>query len=76
MYYTRHQVAQHCSPESCWVVVADKIYNITNYIQKHPGGKEILLEYGGYDVTDVFLNKPHSCGAKNELETLFCGYLM
>lgn len=74
-YYTRRQVAQHCCLESCWIIVGDKIYDVTAYIQHHPGGRELLLEYGGYDATDIFLNKPHSDKAKNELETLLCGRL-
>lgn len=48
------EVAKHNSKESCWVIVKGKAYDVTDYMQKHPGGSAILLQYGGKDATAVY----------------------
>ncbi|PPQ98738.1 hypothetical protein CVT26_010038 [Gymnopilus dilepis] len=46
--WTLEQVAQHKSPESCWVIIHNKVYD------DHPGGAEIILKYAGRDATVVY----------------------
>jgi len=36
-----------------------KVLDITNFINKHPGGEEILLKHGGQDATEVFIETGH-----------------
>lgn len=74
--YTRVQVTYHDSAESCWIIINEKIYDVTPYIQQHPGGGELLLEYGGHDATSSFSNKPHSLEAMRDLSVLLCGVLI
>jgi len=52
-YYTACQVRRHNTPQSCWLVAGDTIYDATPYINTHPGGmKSILRKSGGAsDVT-------------------------
>jgi cytochrome b involved in lipid metabolism len=45
--YTREEVAQHASRESCWVVVHDTVYDMTHYMDKHPGGFDLLFKVAG-----------------------------
>jgi len=47
--YTRKQVANHCHENDLWVVSGGKVYDLTYF--KHPGGKKILLEHGGQDIS-------------------------
>ena len=49
-----NEVAQHASKESCWVIIKGKVYDVTEYLEKHPGGSQILLQYGGKDATAVY----------------------
>jgi len=46
-------VAKHNSREDCWLIIEEKAYDVTTWIEKHPGG-DILLSYAGLDATDVF----------------------
>ena len=41
------EVAKHNTRESCWVVVNGKVYDVTEYLDEHPGGAQIMLQYGG-----------------------------
>ncbi|KAJ7188747.1 glyoxylate dehydrogenase [Mycena filopes] len=44
-------LAQHASRESCWIVVHKKVYDITDFLDEHPGGSKIILRYAGKDAT-------------------------
>ncbi|EME30061.1 fatty acid hydroxylase (FAH1) [Galdieria sulphuraria] len=44
-------VAKHCNEHDCWVIVNGKVYDVTLFLDKHPGGKDILLSYAGKDAT-------------------------
>ncbi|ROW14004.1 hypothetical protein VPNG_04133 [Cytospora leucostoma] len=46
------EVAQHRSADSCWVVIHGKVYDVTGFLDEHPGGRNILLRQGGA-VSDV-----------------------
>jgi len=36
---------------SAWVAVDSKVYDVTSFINKHPGGSEFLLLHAGRDIT-------------------------
>eukprot|EP00428_Durinskia_dybowskii_P049297 CAMPEP_0170348508 /NCGR_PEP_ID=MMETSP0116_2-20130129/75527_1 /TAXON_ID=400756 /ORGANISM="Durinskia baltica, Strain CSIRO CS-38" /LENGTH=147 /DNA_ID=CAMNT_0010602357 /DNA_START=12 /DNA_END=451 /DNA_ORIENTATION=+ len=45
--YTRCQVRRHNSAQSAWLVAGDSIYDATEYMQHHPGGKACILKKAG-----------------------------
>lgn len=51
------------------------VYNITKYLEDHPGGKEILIEVAGTDATEAFEEIGHSDEAREQLEPYFVGDL-
>ncbi|GKZ22529.1 hypothetical protein AbraIFM66951_006487 [Aspergillus brasiliensis] len=53
----------------------DTVYNITKYIEDHPGGKEVLIEVAGTDATEAFEEIGHSDEAREQLEPYFVGDL-
>lgn len=55
--YSRAQVATHDQPDDAWIIVGDKVYNITSYIDDHPGGSAILNNLGA-DNTKAVLEGP------------------
>ncbi|XP_053139187.1 acyl-CoA (8-3)-desaturase-like [Hemicordylus capensis] len=42
------------SKKEGWLVINRKVYNISQFYLKHPGGSRILSHYAGQDATDAF----------------------
>ncbi|KAL4794012.1 FMN-dependent dehydrogenase-domain-containing protein [Aspergillus venezuelensis] len=63
---TIKDVATHDSRASCWVVIRGQVYDLTSFLNEHPGGAAVILEYGGRDATGVF-EAIHPRGAIEQL---------
>ncbi|XP_046552939.1 cytochrome b5-like isoform X3 [Haliotis rubra] len=74
--YSLKDVAHHCDLESCWIVVSDLVYDVTNFIREHPGGEDIILEHAGTDATVAFVDKGHSRDAYEMLRDYLVGQLV
>lgn len=51
------------------------VYNVTKFLEDHPGGKDIILEEAGQDATAVFEEAAHSSEARDILASLLVGPL-
>lgn len=60
------QVAKHNTKTSCWIVIHSKVYDVTSFLNEHPGGSTILLKQGGSNATEEF-QKAHSIDILNDL---------
>lgn len=47
-------VSSHNSPQSCWVVLYNKVYDVTSFLSEHPGGSKIILKLSGTDATEEY----------------------
>lgn len=74
--FTLNEVAAHHTHEDIWVVIREKIYDVTLFLQKHPGGKNVFLSNAGKDVTSNFEAFFHSENAYLILETSYVGTLI
>ena len=52
--YTMTQVRANNTARSCWTVVDDYVYNLTSWINSHPGGSGAILFLCGTDGTSAF----------------------
>jgi cytochrome b involved in lipid metabolism len=52
--YTKGQLATHNKPADCWMAINGGIYDVTNYVDMHPGGADIVLMYCGKDATQAY----------------------
>lgn len=48
------EVARHGTASSCWVVIHGSVFDVTAFIEEHPGGKSVILCTAGKDATDAF----------------------
>ncbi|ODV77823.1 cytochrome b2, mitochondrial precursor [Suhomyces tanzawaensis NRRL Y-17324] len=48
------EVQKHNTKDDCWVVIHGKAYDVSKFIDEHPGGSAIILKYAGKDATKVF----------------------
>jgi len=69
------EVNQHDTREDGWLVIYDKVYQVTEYLTSHPGGEEVVMEYLGYDATLAFRGVGHSRNAMKTLEKYLIGIL-
>ncbi|KAG6876629.1 hypothetical protein C0992_012205 [Termitomyces sp. T32_za158] len=47
-------VAEHANRDSCWIIVHNKVYDVTEFLAEHPGGSKIILKYAGKDATEAY----------------------
>ncbi|GAB2297143.1 Cytochrome b5 isoform A [Dionaea muscipula] len=73
--YSMHEASQHNTKEDCWVVIDGKVYDVSTYLDEHPGGDDIVLEVTGKDSKEEFEEAGHSRDARELLETFFIGEL-
>lgn len=75
--YTQAQVAVHGDSTSCWSIVNNNVYDLTDWINKHPGGDQAILGMCGKDATDAF-ERQHGGNTRPEqiLATFFIGVLI
>jgi hypothetical protein len=52
--YTMAQVAAHGSASSCWSAINGKVYDLTRWIGRHPGGSAAILSLCGRDGSAAF----------------------
>eukprot|EP00184_Porphyridium_aerugineum_P005172 CAMPEP_0184698730 /NCGR_PEP_ID=MMETSP0313-20130426/5239_1 /TAXON_ID=2792 /ORGANISM="Porphyridium aerugineum, Strain SAG 1380-2" /LENGTH=350 /DNA_ID=CAMNT_0027157703 /DNA_START=226 /DNA_END=1278 /DNA_ORIENTATION=+ len=52
-------IKYHNTERDAWIVYNDKVYDITLFLDQHPGGKDILASHWGTDVTKVMEEGPH-----------------
>lgn len=54
MEYEWSEIERHAADDDAWVVVDDRVYDVTQFADEHPGGREILLREKGTDATEAF----------------------
>ncbi|KAK5815604.1 nitrate reductase [Linnemannia elongata] len=52
--FTRAMVAKHKSHGDAWVIVHNKVYDCSAFLDEHPGGPASILSAAGTNVTKVF----------------------
>merc|ERR1719326_987801 len=54
MSVTEAELAKHNTDTDCWVIVGDDVYDVTNFLKDHPGGKKAIMLFAGKDATEEF----------------------
>jgi len=73
--YSLEEVNKHISSESCWVIIHDKVYDMSKFLDEHPGGEEVLLEVAGKVATEPFEDVGHSTDAREMMQEYLIGEL-
>lgn len=74
-------VFQHNTEKDCWIIVGNdstggpKVYNVTEYLDEHPGGSDVICEAAGKDADDMFEATGHSNEARTILKKFLIGTL-
>lgn len=73
--FTFEEVSQHNTKEDAWIIYGDRVFDVTAYLDEHPGGEEVIIDCLGDDATEAFDDIGHSEDAQKTLEELLIGKL-
>jgi 4-hydroxysphinganine ceramide fatty acyl 2-hydroxylase len=76
---TAAEVAKHNSEKSCYVTLGANVYDVTDFLDSHPGGAELVLEYAGKDVGTILkdeVSHEHSEAAYEILDDSLVAFLV
>ncbi|KAJ0120017.1 Cytochrome b2 [Diaporthe amygdali] len=48
------EVQKHQTANDCWIVIKGEVFDVTSFIQTHPGGAQAILAHAGSDATELF----------------------
>lgn len=71
--YSVEDVAKHNTVDDIWVVYNGLVYDVSRFIDEHPGGEEVLADVAGTDATADFDDIGHSDDAHEILRGLLIG---
>lgn len=77
--FTRDDVESHASSNDCFVTIGDNVYDVTDFLDSHPGGPELVLEYAGKDIAAILkdeVSHTHTEAAYEILEESLVGFLV
>uniref|UniRef100_A0A8C3TL52 Cytochrome b5 n=1 Tax=Catharus ustulatus TaxID=91951 RepID=A0A8C3TL52_CATUS len=74
-YYRLEEVQKHNNSQSTWIIIHNRIYDVTKFLDEHPGGEEVLREQAGGDATENFEDVGHSTDARTLSESFIVGEL-
>lgn len=72
-YYRLEEVAKRNSVKELWLVIHGRVYDVTRFLDEHPGGEEVLLEQAGVDASESFEDVGHSSDAREMLKQYYIG---
>jgi len=72
--FTMAEIEKHNSEHDAWIIVKDRVYDCTEYLDLHPGGADSILINAGDDSTEDFV-AIHSSKATKMLEKFYIGDL-
>ncbi|KAF8345367.1 oxidoreductase [Amanita rubescens] len=76
--YSSEDVQKHNSESSCWITRGGNVYDVTGFLNDHPGGEDYILQYAAKDVKEIMQNAEmhdHSSSAYDMLEEYVIGRL-
>jgi len=73
------EIAKHNSASDCWQIINNKVYDLSSFLNSHPGGAASMTPYCGKEATQAYntkdIGRPHSSGAQSMLASYYIGTL-
>lgn len=74
--FTREELKSRNSREDAILIIHNGVYDVTKFLDEHPGGEEVLLELAGKDATEPFEDVSHSSDARSLMKKYKIGELV
>ncbi|KAF9662583.1 hypothetical protein SADUNF_Sadunf18G0069300 [Salix dunnii] len=72
--FSKAEVSLHNKRTDCWIIIKDKVYDVTSYVEEHPGG-DAILAHAGEDSTDGFFGPQHATRVFDMIGDFYIGDL-
>nr|XP_043615421.1 cytochrome b5-like [Erigeron canadensis] len=66
-------VSKHNKMDDCWIIISGKVYNVTPFMEDHPGGGEVMRKATGKDATIDYTDVGHSDKAGEMMKKYYVG---
>ncbi|THG97619.1 hypothetical protein EW026_g4414 [Hermanssonia centrifuga] len=70
---TFDELKANSTKDSLYILLHEKVYNVTKFLDEHPGGDEVILAEAGKDATEAFEDVGHSDEARALLPDMLVG---
>ncbi|KAI0723144.1 cytochrome b5 [Earliella scabrosa] len=70
---TYAELKEHRTKDSLYILLHEKVYDVTKFIDEHPGGDEVILAEAARDATEAFEDVGHSDEARALLKDMLVG---
>jgi 4-hydroxysphinganine ceramide fatty acyl 2-hydroxylase len=77
--FTRTAVSKHNTHKDCWVILGNNVYDVTDFLDSHPGGDDFILEHAGGPVDHIMADPDsheHSKVAYDMMKEFHIGRLL
>ncbi|CAK1601524.1 unnamed protein product [Parnassius mnemosyne] len=74
--FTRKELAERNSRADAVFINENLVYDVTEFLDEHPGGHEVLLSVAGKDATEKYQRVGHSHAAKEQMKKYLIGELV
>ena len=51
--FSAEDLDHHKEAKDCWISYKGNVYDVTQFLDDHPGGDDFILQHAGKDVTEV-----------------------
>ncbi|KAG9445798.1 hypothetical protein H6P81_011926 [Aristolochia fimbriata] len=74
--FSASEVSLHSSKNDCWLIIGGKVYDVTGFLEEHPGGDDVLIKASEEgDATEAFEEVGHSSTATSMLTSYQVGVI-
>ncbi|KDQ64178.1 hypothetical protein JAAARDRAFT_116670 [Jaapia argillacea MUCL 33604] len=70
---TLEDLQAHVDKNNLYLLVSGKVYDVTKFVDEHPGGDEVMLAEAGKDATEAFEDVGHSDEARSLMPDMLVG---
>ncbi|XP_051241883.1 cytochrome b5 [Dicentrarchus labrax] len=74
-YYRLTEIEEQNTFKSTWIIINNNVYDVTKFLEEHPGGEEVLREQAGGNATESFEDVGHSTDAREMAAEMMIGEL-
>jgi cytochrome b5 len=54
--YNLAEVKKHAKEDDCWIIVHGKVYDVTKFLDEHPGGFDIIITNTGKSISRIVID--------------------